>query len=289
MKLSVSTANLYFQPFEQVLEIIAGAGFQNVELDLFWSRKQWTVAQHLLGVPINRTVQLIEQSGLKISSIHDAGGVLEEENSTKGFINPDLDEYLDTIGYAPDCLVFHTPHIEGNPGLGWWERMSDQIVRDLEKYRKVCSYICIENMPLFDGYFVPFVTPEELRAFVSPNGLSVTLDTTHYAQIGIDILEAARKLGKNIKTIHLSDFKKGRSHVFIGEGELDLQGFFAVVDSQNLNAVTLECSLTSQDHSNHEMNYNELVSRMKQARLRIEHLQVARLSQELRGTSQNAD
>ncbi|HET9280038.1 MAG TPA: TIM barrel protein, partial [Flavitalea sp.] len=135
-----------------------------------------------------------------------------------------------------------------------------------------CCFICIENMPLFDGYFVPLVTPEALNDFVRRDGLNVTLDTTHYAQIGIDILEAARILGRNIKTIHLSDFKDGRSHVFIGEGELDLQGFFDVIDIEHINAVTLECSLTSINDPNHEMNYNELISRLKEAKTRIERL-----------------
>jgi sugar phosphate isomerase/epimerase len=271
MQISVATANLYFKPFEQVLEIIAEAGFQNIELDLFWSRKQWTVAQHLKDVSSKHVIQMVQRAGLRISSIHDAGGVLEEECSIKGFLNPALDQYLSELGYPPDCLVFHTPHVEGNPGAGWWERISDEIVCSLEKYRKACSFVCIENMPLFDGYFVPLVTPEALNAFAARDGLSVTLDTTHYAQIGIDIVEAARKLGENIRTVHLSDFKEGRSHVFIGEGQLDLSGLFDVLDKESLNAVTLESSLSYINDPHYAMNYNELVSRMREARLRIEH------------------
>ena len=272
MQFSVATANLYFQPFEQVLEIIADAGFQNIELDLFWERKAWGVAQHLRNISVKRAVQLVGQAGLKIGSIHDAGGVLEEDCSTRGFINPDLDQCLNEMSYAPDCLVFHTPHIEGNPGAGWWEQISDQIACSLEKYRKTCSFLCIENMPLFDGYYVPLVTPEALNTFVLQNNLSVTFDTTHYAQIGIDIVNAARILRRQIKTIHLSDFKAGRSHVFIGEGELDLRGFFDVIDKESLNAVTLECSLGSIDYPAHEMHYNERVIRMSEARERMERL-----------------
>lgn len=271
MQISIATANLYTFPFEQVLEIIAEAGFQNIELDLFWERKEWAMAQHLRNVPVKRAVQLIKQSGLRISSIHDGGGVIENEHSTLGFINPILDQYLDEMGYTPDCLVFHTPHIEGNPGIAWWQRTSGEIVLSLEKYRKACEFITIENMPFFDGYFVPLTTPEKLNAFVTENGLNVTIDTTHYAQIGTDIIEAAKKLGSNIKTIHLSDFIAGQTHVFIGEGELDLVGFFQVIDKESLNAITLESSLSSPDNSNHEMSHYSLVSRMTEARLRIEH------------------
>jgi sugar phosphate isomerase/epimerase len=272
MQISFATANLFARPFEQVLQIIAEAGVQNIELDLYWMRKEWAMAQHLKDMPVRRVVQLVDQAGLRVSSIHDGGGGLENEHSILGFINPSLEGYLDALGYAPDCLVFHTPHIEGNPGDGWWQRTSEEIVRSLEPCRKACSYVTIENMPSFDGYFVPLIIPEALNAFAADNGLGVTLDTTHYAQIGTDIVAAARVLGRNVKTIHLSDFKAGQTHVFIGEGELDLAGFFDGLDKNNLNAVTLECSLSSETSPSQEMSCNELVGRLREAHTRLKGL-----------------
>ena len=272
MLLSVATANLYFQPFEQTLEIIAKAGFQNIELDMFYAGKEWAMAQHLRDVPIKRVVRMVERSGLRISSIHDGSGVLDTEHSLSGFINPALDLYISEMGYAPECLVFHTPTIEGNPGNGWWERISGELADSLERFRKIFSFVTIENLPLIDGYFVPLITPEELKAYVVENSLGATIDTTHYAQMGVDILEAARILGRNIKTIHLSDFKADRTHVFIGDGELNLSGFFDSLDKESVNAITLECSLSATDRSSQEMSYEELVSRMKEARLRLESL-----------------
>jgi len=272
MHISVATANLYLLPFEQVLDIIADAGFQNIELDLYWARKEWAMAQHLKDIPVKQVVRMIDRSGLRIHSIHDGGGVLEDTSSISGFVNPMLDQYLNEMGYAPDCLVFHTPHIEGDPGIEWWNQISDKIVASLEKFQNACSFITIENMPFFDGYFVPLTTPEALRAFVNENRLSVTLDTTHYAQIGIDIVDAARELDRNVKTIHLSDFKAGKTHVFIGEGELDFTSFFHALDRQSINAITLECSLSSIENLNHEMSYTELVNRLKEARKRVENI-----------------
>lgn len=272
MHLSVATANLFYRPFEKVLDIIAEAGFQNIELDLFWERKEWAMAQHLRDVPIKQVVRLVERSGLKITSIHDGGGVLEDENSTLGFINPALDQYLNAMGYAPDCLIFHTPHIEGEQDIHWWQHISDQISVQLEKYRKGCTHVTIENMPMFPGYFVPLTSPEELNTFALENGLGVTLDTTHYAEIGVDICDAARIIGGNLRTIHLSDFTQGRRHVFIGEGEMDFAGFFEVVDREQLNAVTLECSLSSITTPGPDMDYKEMVNRMREARFRLDRL-----------------
>jgi sugar phosphate isomerase/epimerase len=90
--------------------------------------------------------------------------------------------------------------------------------------------------------------------------------------MGTDIIEAARELRKSIRTIHLSDFKAGHTHVFPGEGELDLPGFFDTIDKTSLNAVTLESTLGSMDRPAHEMSRSEMVSRLKEARERLERL-----------------
>jgi sugar phosphate isomerase/epimerase len=239
---------------------------------LFWVYKKWAMAQHLKDVPAKKVVQLVEQSGLRITSIHDGGGALVSGDSTKGYINPALDNFLDAMAYAPECLVFHTPHIEGNPGDDWWEGFSEKIVLSLEKYRKNCPFITIENMPYLDGYSVPLITPEALCTFALENNFWVTFDTTHYAQMETDIVQSALKLRKVIKTIHLSDYRAGRSHVFIGEGDLDLADFCRVIDKEILKIVTLECSLSPMENSPGEDSHNEMVSRMREGRLRLAHL-----------------
>ncbi|HZU87336.1 MAG TPA: sugar phosphate isomerase/epimerase [Anaerolineaceae bacterium] len=269
MHLSVATANLYFKPFELALAVIAEAGFDCVELDLYWQRKEWAMAQHLEGVPPKKIAQIIRRFGLKVTSIHDGSGVLEESQTTRGYINPDLDQVLDQLGYAPDCLVFHTPHIEGEQDHGWWQRISPRIVEDLEPYRRLCPSLTIENMPGFPGYTVPLITPQELQAFTSKTTLGVTLDTTHYAQIGVDIIGAASVLRNNVTTIHLSDYSFPRTHVFIGEGELNLPAFFAQLDLTRVNAITLECSLSKADRTDKDMPYGEMVSRLMLAKQKL--------------------
>ncbi len=230
MLLSVATANYYALPFEQTLEIIARSGFRYIELDLFWERKQWAVAQHLRGYAPREVVRLINQAGLDVASIHDAGGVLEEPDSVRGLINPQLADYLDQLGYAPGCLVFHTPHIEGEFDETWWRAISEQVREAFNPFRCAGRSITMENMPLFDGYCVPLVTPRQLLEFTCSAGLGITLDTTHYAQIGVDIVQAAQVLLGKVRTIHLGDYLAGRTHVFVGDGALDFPAFFGALD-----------------------------------------------------------
>jgi len=274
MRISFATANFYFLPFDETLEIIAEAGFQNIELDPFWEWKHWTMAQHLRNIPVSQAIQSVHRSGLTVTSIHDGGGVLNNHKSTADYINPRLDEYLDRLGYAPEYMVFHPPHAEGDHGADWWNNISGDILRALEPYRAVCDHITLENMPFFDGFTVPLTTPEELRAFVSQNALGVNVDTTHYAQIGVNLLDAACILRDRIHSIHLSDYLDGRVHVFVGEGQLDLEGFLRLIDPAVLNTVTLECSVSTVDRSDRQMSHAEMVGRMKILKAKVDSLPI---------------
>lgn len=272
MLISVATATFYFLPFSEAVEIIAQSGLKNVELDLYWERKNPAMAQHLKDIPVREVARSIAQAGLHVSSIHDGGGVLEDPHGPRGHINPALDAYLDQLGYAPDCLVFHTPHVEGTPAPDWWERISVKIAQELDAYRRYGTTITIENMPEFEGYSVAMTTPEALNAYVRANGLGVTLDTTHCALGGVEISAAARILRETVRTIHLSDFRPGAPHAFIGDGELDLSGFFRVINLPSLKAVTLECGLAARGQVEREMSQAERVERLKLAYARVEKL-----------------
>ncbi len=270
MKISVATANFYYLPFRQTLEVIAEAGVEYIELDPYWERGPWAVAQHLKGVGVRQVVDMIGHYGLKVSSIHDQGGVIENAHSIEGFINPQLDVYLDQLGYAPGCIVFHTPHIEGSYDQSWWQSIADDIAKAAERYKSSETSVTLENMPFFDGYYVPLAAPQELLAFVSQSGLGVTLDTTHYAQIGVDVVEAAGVLRNRVRTIHLGDFADGKTHLFVGEGALDFTTLFRDLDLSTLRSITLECSVGFPGEDVHALRQEEMVERLKVAMGRVQ-------------------
>lgn len=239
MNFSIATATFYFVPFEETLSLIKKAGFEYIELDIYWKGGEWEAGQHLKGIKPREVLKMVKDSGLKINSLHDIGGVIYNDNDS--LITPDTYEYLKYGADDIPCVVFHTPNKKTND-LYWWEKYNKKAGSDLRKL-KGNSLICIENLTSYDGYQVPLINPSEMLDFVKENDIFVNIDTTHYPEDGIDIVHASRILKDYVKGVHISDFKDGKSHLFIGEGELDFKGFFCNIDLQKLHAITLECAI----------------------------------------------
>lgn len=86
--------------------------------------------------------------------------------------------------------------------------------------------ICYESNPrFFLTKFYPKETydPGKFGEFCLENELAITLDTSHISSIGGDIIEFYDKYSKNIKVIHLSDFKNGLEHLPLGYGLLPIE------------------------------------------------------------------
>ncbi len=270
MDISVETATFWFLPFEQTIEIIANAGFEHIELGLFREIGEWGVAQQLKDIEPKKAIQMIHQAGLKVSVIHDGWGVMSKPYSVEDFVNPQLPEFLDQLGYAPGCIAFHAPHIKGDYDKKWWQGISERIATAARSFRTDQTVATIENMPLFDGYYVPLPTPEDLMAFVSQNDLDVTMDVTHYPQIGIDPIKAARVLRKRVKSLHLSDFLDGNTHLFVGDGNIDFVKLFQVLDLQAVRSATLEYMIAPPEEPISSAKQTEFTDNLKTAKARLE-------------------
>ena len=244
MHLSISTANFYQIPFRRALAAIREAGFEYVELGTFWEGgDNWAAAQHLRGVPPRDVLAMVRDSGLRIATLHDLGGVIEDGRDS--VVAPDTYEYLALAGDEIPCLVLHTPHCR-TTYAHWWGDYRPRLRDDL------CALngervVCIENLLPFPGYTVPLLDPAEMLAFAVEAGVFVNMDSTHYAQCGVDPRVAAETLWPRTRTVHLSDYAeddgRGRAHLFPGRGELDLAGFLARLDLERLHALTLECGV----------------------------------------------
>ncbi len=269
MYISVATANLYYLPFAQAIDIIAAAGYADVELALFWEGGAWAMAQHLRGLSGREAARIMARAGLRVASIHDGGGLLPRADSVAGYVNPLLREYIDALGEAPDCIVFHPPHAAGAAGEGWWREMAPQVVQALDAYRADCGAVTLENAPLLDGFTVPLTAPADLGAFCAQHGIGVTLDTTHYAQMGVSVPAAAAALRGAVRSVHLSDYADGRSHVFVGEGSINLPAVLRALDGAALYGITLECSVGFPREDVRRMAPADMVERLRLAGERL--------------------
>ena len=132
---------------------------------------------------------------------------------------------------------------------------------------KANGIVCIENLLNFDGYIVPLLDPNEMLLFAEEANIHVTFDTTHYAQCNIDICNALSILKNRIKTVHLSDYIDGKSHVFLGDGCLDFTNFAKGLNLDFLHSITIECGIPFDGK-----NYDHCIAKCKQAKTFVEKI-----------------
>lgn len=240
MNISVATATFYYAPFSEALELIKKSGFEYIELDTYWTGgDNWEVTQHLRNIKPREVLKIVKESGLKINSLHDMGGVVFKD--TDSFISKDIYEYLEYGGGDIPCIVFHAPHKKTDDKT-WWERYKRKAAEDINEF-KSRYLVCIENIQNFPNYFTSLINPVELFEFVKEQGIFINIDTTHYAQCGVDLKATGSMLKEYVKSVHFSDYKDKKRHLFPGEGELDLKGFVRALNTKIMHGFTLECDI----------------------------------------------
>lgn len=234
----MATANFYHIPFDKTLDIIKQAGFEYIELDGYWKGgDSWETAQHIKDIKPKDVINMVSDSGLRIASFHDMGGVIEQ--GSESLINSKTYEYL-ALTEIP-CVIFHTP-CHKTTDKNWWKKYKKTVINDLKTLSEN-RIICIENMIQFNNYVVPLLEPKEMFEFISEANVFTTIDTTHYAQSATNIVYAADILKDKVKTIHLSDYYNGKSHIYIGDGELEFKSFYNKLNIDDLYLTTIECAL----------------------------------------------
>jgi len=91
---------------------------------------------------------------------------------------------------------------------------------------------------------------EEFSSFIKSCGFNMTLDTTHLAQAGGDIIKFFTKNKDHIVNIHLSDYRQHKAssfrifrykHMPLGQGTLPITEFLKTLKKKNYNGlVTME-------------------------------------------------
>lgn len=77
--------------------------------------------------------------------------------------------------------------------------------------------------------------------YAKQHSLPMTMDTSHIANVGGDIVAFFRRNHKQIKLIHLSDYKDGIEHLPLGTGKLPLKEFLQEIKKAKWNGqITFE-------------------------------------------------
>lgn len=100
--------------------------------------------------------------------------------------------------------------------------------------------VCVENMPVKRNIQIPYPCSLEHIEKVSKIA-PLTLDIGHLLKSGIEPYGVIERYGKRICNIHLHDATKGKDHLQLGTGDLDLNKLLFVLDKINYDGfLTLE-------------------------------------------------
>ena len=195
MILSFSTGSLYGFSLRRVFREVAQAGFEGVEL---------LVAPEVLGRGPAAIRSLARDHGLAIEAVHRSLFPIPGWNEHRGGLARMVD-LARVVGAR--LVVIHPPR---------WFRGSDR-PRDQRFQRDVDRAvgeagpevrIAIENLSRKTAQDAanPLNDPAGLRDFAEAHGLALTLDTSHAASFGHDILALYPSFRDRLANVHLSDF-----------------------------------------------------------------------------------
>ena len=249
--LALSTGSLYTYGLERVFGLAREAGFDGIEVlvDGRWDTRQADYLRHLverhglpvvslhcpfhlIGVPgweqdplwrLTRTVELAEALGARVVVAHPPLGWLCISLRVTGASNK-RDFW---VGLPLSWLV-------GRSYARW-------LYDELESFQMGTEVtVAVENMPRrrigrlsFDLYQMTRL--ESLERF-----RYLTLDTTHLATHGIDIIQTYERLAGRVAHVHLSNYN-GREHRLLHDGHLPLAEFLRCLSQDGYRGiVTLE-------------------------------------------------
>ena len=233
--LALSTGSLYTYGLDRVFGLAKEAGFDGIEVlvDGRWDTRQADYLKHLMdrhGLPIvslhspfhfvqvpgweqdpiwrlKRTVELAEALGAQVVVAHPPLGWLRISLRVTGASNK-RDFW---VGLPLSWFV-------GRPYARWLCDELEGFQRDTE------VIVAVENMPRRRIGPLGFNLYQMTRLESLERFRHLTLDTTHLATHGIDILQTYEKLAGRVAHVHLSNYN-GREHRLLWDGHLPLADF----------------------------------------------------------------
>lgn len=228
-RLLAATGPLLLSPLDWVMDAIADAGFQGVEV---------LAAHNPETRDPERVLAYALQAGLDVPVIHGPYMVLLRNVFGSEYVEKSRRSLELAAEIGAQVMVAHAPFRWERRARDWSRAEADGEAAELG------VTFAMENLfPVRGMSFSCVVTPEQLAPFSH-----VVFDTSHFGVAGVDLFEAWEKLRDKVVHLHVSDnFGNGKdSHAPIGTGVLPLEGFLAHVGASGWSGtVTLELDCRS--------------------------------------------
>lgn len=244
MKVSTSTGSLYLFPLKWALDVVAGAGFDGIEL---------AVSVEAVARGPEAVRGLAEVRDLRVLSVHPPLLSLPGWNSFADTAK--MVDFAARVGAS--VVVQHTPNsrsLDGSEGMAWQRAMEEARRRGEERG----VTLALENRAVFrnEQRSCALADPESLHRFAQEHDFPLTLDTSHAASWSWDSLDVYELFRDRLVNLHLSDFKALpawldrpalhtyiKHHQLLGSGDLPLLELLSRVQTDGYTGlVTLELS-----------------------------------------------
>ncbi len=223
-RLLAATGPLFMTPLDYVMDAIADAGYEGVEV---------MVGQNAATQDPAQIIAAAAQSGLAVPAIHGPFLLLLRNVMGTSFASKTIGAMELAAAVGAEIMVAHAP-------FRWEFRSRKFIAEDVATLAEETGVVFgMENLfPVAGRAFSSVISIAEMDAFDH-----LVMDTSHCAVAGIDIMEMWHALSHKIVHLHVADnYGNGKdSHAAIGSGILPLEAFLGEVGASGWNGtITLE-------------------------------------------------
>jgi sugar phosphate isomerase/epimerase len=245
LRISLSSASLYFYPLRHIFALAKDTGYEGLELAL---------APGILPQDVSHIQGLSQEYGLPILTLHPPMVPIPGRT-----LHHKLLPLMIPVARELSCefIIIHAPKASTlSAGLG--KEYATAVEACVGELKEASPRLCVENQAVFQPGDRDYAlsTPEGLRHFADEHDLALTLDTAHAGSFPYDLLEAYETLGNRVVNVHLSDFRQDLSipswfnlhsyfkhHQIPGQGDLALVPFLEQLRREAYDGiVTIEVS-----------------------------------------------
>ena len=237
-KIGIATGVFWTEYGEKCIDKLARIGYDALDFSMY------SDGHKRLDI-FNESVNTIEKYFNSVKKRAEENGVAVVQAHSSFPIDFDTDEegkkVIDRLLPELDaCLILGAPYVVIHPsrklnGLGNFAEGLDnygKIITAVNEHIKGTNLqVCVENIPIYNKYKYCRVQgactrASDLEIYAQKFGVGVCLDTGHAHLVGENPAYVARKLGQNLKIMHLNDnYGIDDDHIMPYTGGINWSGF----------------------------------------------------------------